>query len=185
VREETTAKAIRGLTTAVWALTVVTAATIAFPFIWSYIADRQHMEVLVQKSQELPKPEVKLTRAPHLDEYRDFYDWPIEKQIAEASAILLTSNVDDGERILSTVSEVLLLKPGTTLHYKVGDEYRQGTRYKREGYFYCDGEVIFMTGSPAAMRYSTYCSDGRCAGLGYMPIEKLREMISALSQATE
>jgi hypothetical protein len=185
VSEEATAKAIRGLTTAVWALTVVAAAAIAFPFIWSYVADWQSTEVLFEKSEDFSRPEVKSSRTRYVDEYEDFYDWPIEKQVAKASAILLTSHVDDGERIVSTVSEVLLLRPGTTLHYKVGDEYRRGTRYKRSGVSYGDGEIVFMTGSPASMRYSTSYADGRCIGLGDMPIEKLREVIAARSQARE
>lgn len=72
--EEATAKAIRGLTTAVWALTVVAAAAIAFPFIWSYVADWQSTEVLVKKSEDFSRPEVNSSRTPYVDEYEGFYD---------------------------------------------------------------------------------------------------------------
>ncbi len=177
--EEKTAKAVRGLTIAVWALTVVMVISLVFPYVWTYVAFSEQTVAVEPAPRESAPKVLKAPLKPYEDEYEDFYDWPIEKQISTASAIILTRNTDDGERIVSTVEEVLMVKPGTTLYYQVGDEYKNGTHYKREGYSYGEGEIVFMTGSPARMRYSTSYSDGRCGGLGDMPIEKLRELIAA------
>jgi hypothetical protein len=180
--EASTAKAIRGLTVAIWALVVVFAVSAMMPFVWMHFPLGMHSETASSN------PEARASRtAPYIpkssrDEYEGFHDWPIEKQVASASAIVLTKHSDDGERLTSTVSEILKLAPGTTLYYKVGDEYKNGSRYLEKNVSYGDGEIIFFTGSPAQMRFSTSHADGRCRGLGDMPIETLKEIIATQSK---
>jgi hypothetical protein len=112
------------------------------------------------------------------DPLADFNEWPIEKKIQSASAIVATKYIPDGPRLKSTIAEILKVDPDSTFNYRVGDEYAPSTRYVRENATYGDGEVIFFTGSPATMRYSSTYQGGRLLGLGDMPIDVLRQIIA-------
>jgi hypothetical protein len=112
------------------------------------------------------------------DPYADFFEWPLEKQIQAASVIALGEHrIQDGQ-VRTYIVEILKRKPGTTFHYKVGDE--MGTRQAvRANTSYGDGQVMFFLGSPAQFRFSTSYRDGRVATLGGMPLELLRKQAQA------
>jgi hypothetical protein len=111
--------------------------------------------------------------------YNDFFKWPVDKKISESSAILLTKYQKNGDRLTAVVSEILKKNPGVDLYYNVGDEI-QGFHQKIEkDTVYGDGQVVFMTGSPASFRFSTTYEHGRITGMGDMPISLLREKIKA------
>ena len=118
------------------------------------------------------------------DPLANFYAWPLEKQIQSASVIALTRFAQDGPRIKSTITEILKMAPDTTFNYRIGDEYARGSRYVRENTSYGDGEVIFFTGSPATMRYSSTYENDRLLGLGDLPIEILRQTIAGQGKPT-
>ena len=111
-----------------------------------------------------------------VDSSPPFYSLSIEEQIAEASAIALAKYepADDG-RMRATIVEFLKLKPGTTIHYAVGDEYRGSSYYPSEDRNRGDGVVIFFTGSPAIMELSTSVYGDRITGLNDIPLALFRE----------
>lgn len=111
-------------------------------------------------------------------EDKSFHELPPEELAKRSSAILLTKYQKDGERLKSVVVEILKRQPNTDLFYKVGDEFTELSRWARGNTDYGDGDVIFLTGSPASMRSSYSYRNGRIGGLGDMPLERLREMIS-------
>lgn len=180
--DDSTARSIRGLTVAVWALVAVIVVGILVPVLWGLaLFGMRPGEIHPVPATHMPAS-IPIPAEPYVDETEGFHDWPIEKQIAAASAIVLTKYSSDGEKLTSTVSEILKLAPGTTLYYKVGDEFTSGSRYLREGVTYGEGEIVFFVGSPAEMRFSTSYEDGRCGGLADIPIETLKKMIAAQNQ---
>jgi hypothetical protein len=176
--DESTVRAIRGLTIAIWALVVVFALGATVPLVWSLLSFRSN-SLGVRSNGSAHSPAASINDDPYGDIYQGFENWPIEKQIASASAIVLTKYNISGDELTSTVSEILKVKPGTALYYKVGDEYAPGSRTTENNVSYGDGEVIFFTGSPAQMRLSTSYSGGRCRGIGDMSIETLKKIIAS------
>ena len=77
------------------------------------------------------------------------------------------------------VTEIVKHDPSTSLYYSVGDEYEPPGGVRLRETTGSDGQVIFMTGSPAEMRFSCSYSKGRVTGLADMPLTKLRELASA------
>jgi hypothetical protein len=98
--------------------------------------------------------------------------------VAEASVIVLTSYEDTAEMHKAVVAEILKQDPGVLLHYEIGDEMPVLSVEKREGVTCGDGQVVFMTGSPATMTYSASFTDGRIAAMGDLPLTRLREVVS-------
>ena len=166
-------RALRKLTFAVWALVLVLVANVVLQLL-TYFAPSMYARRLFYDPQSLSSRR----DYPPVDPLADFYEGPLEKQVANASVIALTKFEQDGPRIKSIISEILKETPGTTFNYHVGDEYARGSRYVRENTTYGDGEVIFFTGSPAAMRYSSTYQNGRLLGLGDLPIDVLRQKIA-------
>lgn len=169
-------KAFKKLTLAIWILCALTAVnvlislfSVLFPY---YVAKRATAFIASDdKTKVLNK---------YHDPYEGFYDWPIEKQIKEASVIILTGWEKDDEKLKCIVKEILKIKPGTTFYYEVGQEYASHNRYPKEDTCYGDGEIIFFTGSPGSMRFSTTYKNGRILGMGDMPIELLRKKIDSI-----
>ena len=177
--QDTSIRAIRRLTIAVWALVLVLVVNTALQLLTGFLP------VMFARTlfDDSPGP-TSLRSYPSVDPMADFYEWPLDKQVANASVIVLTKFEQDGPRIKSMISEILKLAPGTTFNYRVGDEYARGSRYVRENTSYGDGEIVFFTDSPATMRYSSTYQGGRLLGLGDLPIDVLRQKI-AHSSASE
>jgi hypothetical protein len=169
-------RALRRLTFAVWALVLVLVVNVVLQLLTGFLPF-MYARNLVDDPPSLS------SRRDHasVDPLAGFYEWPLEKQVASASVIVLTKFEQDGPRIKSIISEMLKETPGTTFNYHVGDEYARGSRYVRENTSYGDGEVIFFTGSPATMRYSSTYQGGRLLGLGDLPIDVLRQKIARAS----
>lgn len=163
---------VKQIRLAVWLLVVITTINLLISLyavlLPAYIENRVAASLNTSTKFEVPS----------LARYNDFHEWPIEKRVREASVIVMTKHRIEEGKVKSVVSEMLKLSPGTTFHYKVGDEYGTHPRYVRENTSYGDGEVIFFTGSPAQMRMSTTYDKGRLLGLGDMPIELLKDLIT-------
>jgi len=171
--QDASIRAIRRLTFAVWALVVVLVANMSVQLLTGFLPV-MFARKLIDDSYGPTSHRSK----PFVDPMADFYEWPLEKQVASASVIVLTRFEKDGPRIKSVISEILKLAPGTTFNYRVGDEYARGSRYVRENTSYGDGEIVFFTDSPATMRYSSSYEAGRLLGLGDLPIDVLRQKIA-------
>lgn len=174
-------KSIGKLTIAVWVLSALVCIDISlslfrlfFPF---YLAKS------VQAS--LCKPALLPNAVISEDQYKGFYEWPIEKQVQEASVIVIARYEKENEKLKCVISEILKQTPGTTFYYKIGDEYRPCSRYLQDDVACGEGQIIFFTDSPASMRFSCSFDGNRIGGLGNMPFETLREVIHKTKLNTE
>ena len=168
-RDENTA-AIRRLTAAVWALVIVVGLNLATSVYRAFFF-----------ASVFPIHPGSMTSSVDYeghDPLGDFHSWPIEKQVQSASVIAFTTYKREDGKLKSIITSVPKLTPGVEFRYKVGDEYTPESRYPRENATYGEGEVMFFTGSPPLMRFSASYSEGRVAGLGDIPIQKLSEFIS-------
>lgn len=171
--QTTSTRSIRRLTVAVWVLvaasllnTIVVLFTNLSPYVFaSRIADALPVTVASGSHRVL-------------DQYEGFSEWPLERQIKSASAIVVTTYKQEGPKLKCIVTEILKKEPGTVLNYKVGDEYPPGSRYPKDNANYGDGQVVFFVGSPAAMRLSLSYWEGRIMGLGDMPLTMLKDMVT-------
>ncbi|MGH8524511.1 MAG: hypothetical protein ACREXY_09920 [Gammaproteobacteria bacterium] len=155
---------IRNLTVAVWVAAIALMLNVAVT-LSSYFG----LSPMFRTS-----PETGLT-----DSLAGFHEFPIEQQIRSASAIVLTKYRRDGDRLTSVVAEILKHKPGTTFHYKVGDEYKAvGDRVIRANTHYGDGEVVFFAGSPATVRLSASYTNERIGMAGDVLLDTLRKIIA-------
>jgi hypothetical protein len=172
-------RAIKVLTIAVWCLCSLAAVQVAFHvvsyFRYANLASEFRASGPVTTTYsggtERTESEAEATR---------FHDLPPEQMVAKSSAILLVSYQPDGERMKAVVAEVLKKNPDVDLHYGVGDELRYLSYYPKPGEVQVrgEGQVVFMVGSPAAMRSSFSFDAGRIGGFGDMPLDSLRKMVN-------
>jgi hypothetical protein len=171
-------RAIRGLTIAVWVLCGLVFVQLAF-YGASYASSWRWMRQAAGGSRttgtDIYTPS---SASRHADDGgAGFHDLPVEQKVARSSAILLISYQKDGDRFKAVVAEILKQTPDVELHYAVGDEMAMYSYYPKSDESRGEGQVVFMTGSPAMMRSSYSFDHGRIGGMGDMPIEKLREMV--------
>ncbi len=109
------------------------------------------------------------------NEFLDFSEMSVDDQIAAASVIVLIEfePADDG-RMKALISDILKETEGAEFSYAVGDEYHSHSYYPGDRYSK-EREVIFFTGSPARMRYSTTYTGDRITGLNNMPEAMFRQ----------
>jgi hypothetical protein len=104
-----------------------------------------------------------------------FHELKLEEQIKKSSVIALAKYEPSPDgKMKAIIKEFLKNEPGTTLYYKVGDEYASSSYYPKDKTSYGDGLVIFFVGSPATMRMSMSYEGDRIRGLGDLPLELLK-----------
>jgi hypothetical protein len=106
---------------------------------------------------------------------RPFHELGVDEQIKQSTVIALARYEPgpDGKR-KAVIREFLKKDPGTTVYYKVGDEFSDASYYPKDNTDHGDGVVIFFTGSPAEMAESMTYSGDRITGLGDIPVELFR-----------
>lgn len=178
------ARAIRGLTIAIGALGAIFLIVFA-AYVVTVFQQRKFYEDLTRRGPEMSSSSShhgKVTssefRSGQPEGVMEFHDLPPERKIERASAILLTRFEKKNGQYREVVTEILKKRPDSRLAYAVGDEFRLpgGTQFPDDVVISMDGQVVFMTGSPAEMRFATSYSKGSASGLGNMPLSKLREL---------
>lgn len=166
-------KAIRRLTIAVWVIGGSLVAVFTLPWLGFIAFSRGGTESRVVEMPSLPIP------PPVVDFDNDFHTLPVEDKIERASVILLTERRDQGDRHVHVVAEIVKRAPDIRLYYEVGEEFEALSHAMRpecdaecEG----DGQVVFMTGNPASMRYSSSVRGERLSGFGDMPVAEFRRL---------
>lgn len=175
-RQDKLGRAIRGLSLAVWVLAALTLVQTAFYAYWYVFAQRQYSRYFPPQGTGATKRQ---TPSPPVDFEREsrFHDLSPEEKIRESSAILLTAWRKDGDRMKPIITEIVKKKPDVTLYFDVGDEYDPfGHSGRPMETAHGDGEVVFLTGSPAMMRSACSFSGERISCLADMPLKKLREL---------
>jgi len=172
-RQDPIIRAIRRLTFAVWALTAVMAGFLAI-YLIAYIPGLSPSFATVASTES-----VSPAAPPKVDPLyaNNFYQWPVEKQIAAASVVALAKYQKDGDRTKCVVSEILKQAPDTKFYYNVGDEFPQCSHYPKAGEDRGDGQVVFFVGNPAQFRFSSAIRGNRISGLGDMPVDLLKKQI--------
>lgn len=169
---DSSVRALRGLTIAVWALTAVMAVFVTL-YLVAYIPSFTFSSVNLTRSTvaESERPLGSFTR------YPDFHAMPLEKQIEAASVIAIARYERESERNKCVLSEILKQAPGTEFHFKLGDELRHCSHNVKPSESRGDGQLMFFVGSPADLRFSRTFFGERLAGSGNMPISLLRKQI--------
>jgi hypothetical protein len=171
-------RALRALTIAVWVLCGLVFVQVAFYGAsywssWRWMRNSGRVTSATTSTTSYEPSAAGMRR----DSGADFHDLPAEQKAARASAVLLISYQQDGDRFKAVVAEVLKLNPGVELHWNVGDEMPMYSYYPVDNESRGEGQVVFLLGSPAEMRSSYSFDHGRIGGMGDMPLEKLREMV--------
>ena len=171
------ARSINRLTTAVWALAIITAAQLAFSILALLFPS-----FVTQRWLRTAPHEFGSSENVSLEQYNNFGDWPVEKRIQAASVIAIGRYQKSDSTLKCIISEVLKQKSDAAFYYKVGDEFPHGNQHIRENTTYGDGQILFFTGSPATFRFSCSFTGDRIGGLGDMPLSQLRELIQKSKQ---
>lgn len=169
-------RAIGRLTTAVWALTAVTAVLVGI-----YLVSFVRAGIVFRTVAKTAPPVPASIRGSQAD-YVNLSALPLEKQIEAASVIAVARYLRDGDRNVCIVSEILKQAPGTTFYYAAGDEFAEMSYYPKEGETRGDGQLMFFVGSPAEFRYSTSIQGDRITGLGDMPLDLFRAKLRATAK---
>ena len=173
------ARAIRGLTIAIWCWIGFQALTYAYSMwnFWSVTQGTNTERVSHAYPASASASENDPDGEPEFD--NDFSARPIRDKIRLATAILLVEMKEEAGVHKALVQEVLKVKPGIRLYYKVGDEYDEMSHYPGGGCGDCtltQHSLVFMMGNPATMRFSTTFEGDRLASLGGMTIDELRRL---------
>ncbi len=186
---EQLAKALRGLTHAMWAIAIAIIALVIMSAL-PRIAPEYYFRTVSDAATtalEGPRPEPP-SDGPRVStqfEYPDFHKLPIDEQVKVASVIALGRyEQGDGSKLRAIITEILKKTPGTTFHYEVGQEVPNASLPIRPNTNYGDGALMFFAGSPAMMRQSFAVSNGRISALGDMPLDRIREMVLSVPGET-
>jgi hypothetical protein len=172
IQTDSGARSMQRLSIPLWILCVLTLVNLCisvFGFLYPWAVARR-IRASLHEGAPLPC-------TTYEDQYADFHEWPLEKQIEKATVIAIARYEKEDGRLKCVISEILKQTPDMKFYYKVGDEYRPGSHYMKDDVTYGDGVVMFFTGSPAMMRYACSFQGDRIAGFGDMPIETLRDTI--------
>ena len=168
-------RAVRGLTLAVWVLGALTLVQTAINAYWYLSAQRQYSRYFPPQETRTAKQQTPSLPVDYERESR-FHDLSPEEKIRESSAILLTALRQDGDRTKQIITEIVKKKPGVPLYFDVGDDFDTFGGSRSREYAAGDGQVVFLTGSPAMMRSACSFSGERISCLSEMPLRKLREL---------
>lgn len=164
--------AIRRLTVAVWILIALVIINICISLLGALFP------LATAKRLAVSTPETFSSSLAPLEEYNNFSDWPLKKQIENATVIAVIRYEKDGDRFKAIISEILKQDPNVDFHYKVGDEYSLAGFVPREGTTYGDGSIIFFTGTHALMRYGCDLFGDRIAAFGDMSLDVLKQLVN-------
>ncbi|KAB2966516.1 MAG: hypothetical protein F9K18_05520 [Thermoanaerobaculia bacterium] len=171
------ARAIRGLTYAVWSLCVLILAMLSMPLwsSWLFQAPRDDVVPVESSSFESLPGEV------GNDFDNDFSARPLKEKVERASMIMLVKRELEDEKHRAIIAEIIKQKPGVRFFYKIGDEYEHLSHSPRDNCMGCEGEgnLVFLTGNPAQMREAFSISNDRVGGLGDITLDELRRLVHA------
>lgn len=173
-------RAVRRLTTAVWCVAIGLFVLLAM-YLFSYARFFWFTKGAVSSDTRVTRSS-STTGGPSFfqrDEFegKQFHELTNEKKIKYATVILLTRHEKDSKgHVKSVISEVVKQKPGTELHYKVGEEFSPYGYAPSDETCAGDGEIVLMVGSPAQMRESSSYTGDRLDSMGGMTLAELREL---------
>jgi hypothetical protein len=172
---EKLAKAIRGLTIAIWCWIGLQVLVYGSSMLTYLRATSGATEATGSGSgTTFSQP---LASDPNEGYDRDFTARPMKDKVRLATAILIVEMKEIDGVHKAVVQEILKLQPGIRLYYKVGDDDDDLNHMPGEE---CDGctprqrILVFMQGNPAEMRFSTTFEGDRIAGLGGTSLDELR-----------
>lgn len=179
------ARQLRRLTRAVWVLAVLLGLVLAVLGTagWVVVRTFSGAQVMAPDVGVLGGADSAPARASEPYRYNGFDEWPSERKVSEASAIIVTTVKGSGKDARDVITEVIKQAPGVEFHYKVGDTYDMGwgSRVQNEAdmpELGSRGQIVFFVGSPASMNYAvSYEPDtGRCSSMGGISLDQLREL---------
>ncbi len=169
------ARAIRGLTIAIWCwvgFQVILYSSSMFTFLRATSGAMAGTRTSTSFSESSPSD-------PNEGYDADFTARPMKDKVRLATAILVVEMKEIDGVHKAVVQEILKLQPGIRLYYKVGDDYDDLSHMPGEQCDSCTPQqriLVFMHGNPAEMRFSTTFEGDRIAGLGGMTLDELRKL---------
>jgi len=142
------ARAIRGLTYAVWCLCLLLLVMMSMP-LWS---SRLYHAARSDKAPVSSRVVDTVPRDLENGFDNDFSARPLKDKVARASMIILVKRELGSEKHRAIVAEILKQKPGVRFFYKVGDEYEELSHVPRDNCTGCEGDadLVLLTGNPGA-----------------------------------
>jgi hypothetical protein len=173
----TLVRTVRRQTTAIWVLVGVLLLAFAMPWLTYYLQRWQGPDpggsAYLGDEGAYARPEEAFDN--------DFHARPVEEKIRRATAILVTRVEKTAVAPRELVAEIVKLKPGVRLYYKVGDEFERPSHLTSGACEDCGdrGRVVFMLGNPATMAYAVTFQGDRLAALGNLPLAEFRRLAGA------
>ena len=169
---DSSVRALRGLTIAVWALTAVMAVFVTL-YLVAFIPSFSLSSVNLTRSTvtDSVRPLGSFTS------YPEFHAMSLESQVEAASVIAIARYEREGERNKCVLSEVLKQSPGTEFRLQLGAELGHCSHNVKPSENRGDGQLLFFVGSPAEFRFSRTFYGERLAGPSNMPMHLLRKQI--------
>lgn len=181
-RRDPLVRAIRGLTAALWVVAIAVFLQIGYYVFVSTVSMKRVLKNVTanlnkQAAEEAASHVSSSSYVPESFEGKQFNELTNEKKIKYASVILLTKHVKDAKgKAKSVISEIVKQKPGTELHYKVGEKFAPYGSMPMNEACTGDGEIVLMVGSPADMREASSYTGDRLDSMGGMTLADLREL---------
>jgi hypothetical protein len=170
-KDEKLARAIRGLTFAIWGLLGLQALQSLAGFWMSSRSGHTGGEI---ESRTL-SPEESRPNSGSID--NDFSALPMKEKVRLATAILVVETREVDGMHKAFVKEVVKKQPGVELHYRAGEEYVELHHYPSASCNKCTEKswLLFLRGNPARMRFSTTFTTDR-AMIGGKSLDAIRKL---------
>jgi len=103
----------------------------------------------------------------------------LTEKLRRSSAVIIADLRPANGRLQAIATDVLVLTPGTDIHYRPGQEVTSLSHPTDGPTDWGDGTVALLTGSPASIQESYSVRAGRISGLGDMSVEDFRRLADA------
>ncbi len=103
----------------------------------------------------------------------------LQEKLQRSSAVVFAELRPDNDQLRAVATDVLVLAPGTEIHYRPGQEVPSLSQSTSGITDWGDGAVALLAGSPASIQESYSVRNGRVSGLGDISIEELKRLALA------
>lgn len=105
-----------------------------------------------------------------------FRELSIDEKIEKASVIAVAEyQLQEDGMYAAIITEILKKDDGVEFFYSIGNEYIQSSYYPAERENRGDGVIMFFSGNPATMHFTTTYRGERITGLADIPIALFRQ----------
>lgn len=111
-----------------------------------------------------------------------FADWPLEKQLANATVVARADRRLVNGVQQAVISEVLKVKPGTEFKYKIGDHFAPADQRAQRDTEYGEGVLLMFTGQHATLQFMVAIYDGQLATGNEVSLADIRKLLESTAK---